>query len=261
MSASKPNSALVIGGTSGLGQAIAELLIDAGQSVIVAGRSATNIEPLVSEGKFNWRSLGLHLDLRNRQSIDAAAEQVAENDQHLNVRRIFMVAGRGLKGPILDQADDQLDDLLAVNLAGQARFLGKLFWGMKMRGICRPFQVVVVSSTTAWKARADETWYAATKAGLDQFARGLSRELSNDFPGSQVILVHPGGIKGTDFYQDLPDVDTNSFMEPVDVARIITDHALNHHEALPGGESLLEMQIERDGDGNPVVSYGARLPQ
>lgn len=101
--------------------------------------------------------------------------------------------------------------------------------------------------------RENETLYCALKAAKAAFTRNFARELVRDLPGSKVTLVNPGGIK-TDFFEGT-NTDTSNFMRPSVVAKIIWDEI-----GIQEGP-FKEIQIMRNDDGSPNVSYGSRASE
>ena len=91
------------------------------------------------------------------------------------------------------------------------------------------------------------------QAAESAFTMNFSRELARDLPGSKTILVHPGGMK-TDLFKGT-NTDTSNFMEPNVVAEIIWDEVESQRSPFK------ELQIMRNDDGSPSVSYDPRIPE
>jgi NAD(P)-dependent dehydrogenase (short-subunit alcohol dehydrogenase family) len=166
--------AVVTGGSSGIGRAIAGALARAGAAVVVVARrqqqlSATVAE-LVGEGcRAGWVSA----DLGSRAGVDAAAEQAAAVFGEPDV--LVNAAGVNLRPPMGELGADVWAATMAVNL--EAPFLlGQRFGpGMARRGYGR---LIHISSQQAHRAFADSGAYGVAKGGLESLARSQAEAWS-----------------------------------------------------------------------------------
>jgi NAD(P)-dependent dehydrogenase (short-subunit alcohol dehydrogenase family) len=162
--------ALVTGGSSGIGQAIARALALAGAQVVLLARGEQALTTAAAEirsagGQAGW----VRADLRDRSSVrDAAEETVAlfgEPDIVVNA------AGVNLRPPLGEQTVDQWDEILAVNLTAPF-LLGQRFGPqMARRGWGR---IINVASQQAVRAFGNSGGYGASKAGLAGLTRSQS---------------------------------------------------------------------------------------
>ncbi|MFB7505940.1 SDR family NAD(P)-dependent oxidoreductase [Streptomyces broussonetiae] len=167
-------TALVTGGSSGIGRAIAGALARAGARVVVvargAGQLAKTVDELTAAGA---RAAWVAGDVTTRAGVRAAAEEAAgvfgEPDILVNS------AGINLRPPMGELDEDVWDTTMAVNL--QAPFLlGQRFGpGMAERGFGR---IIHVSSQQAHRAFVHSGAYGVSKGGLESLARSQAEAWS-----------------------------------------------------------------------------------
>ena len=142
--------------------------------------------------------------------------------------------------------------MIATHFSGPVRVLQLLHLGLHYT-LKHPYHLITIASTSSWKIRENETLYCALKAAKAAFTRNFARELVRDLPGSKITLVNPGGIK-TGLFKGT-DQDISNFMDPDLIARIIWNDVIG--QTVP----FQEVQIMRNDDGSPIVSYGPRVPE
>ncbi|MGW9212942.1 SDR family NAD(P)-dependent oxidoreductase [Embleya sp. NPDC055664] len=166
--------AVVTGGSSGIGRAIAGALARAGASVVVLARReaelVTTVDELTARGaKAAWVSADLGSRAGVRTAADAAAEIFGEPDIVVNS------AGINLRPPMGDIDDDVWDTTMAVNLTAPY-LLGQRFGpGMAERGYGR---LIHVSSQQAHRAFVQSGVYGVSKGGLESLARSQAEAWS-----------------------------------------------------------------------------------
>jgi len=181
-------SALVLGGSSEIGLAIARRLVDDRcRRVVLAGRPSPRLDEAASE----LRAAGAEVDLVD---FDAAAPdthakalQTAFDGGDLDV----VVLAFGVLG---DQEDFDRDPLAAVD-AVTVNYTGAVSSGLLVAEHLRRQghgTLVVLSSVAGVRTRRDNFVYGSTKAGLDGFAQGLGDSLRGT--GARVMVVRPGFV-------------------------------------------------------------------
>ncbi len=166
--------AVVTGGSSGIGRAIAEALGRAGARVVVVARRETElkhtVEELTAEGcRAAWVSADLGTGERVRAAAEGAVAAFGEPDILVNC------AGINLRPSMSDLGEDVWDTTMAVNL--KAPFLlGQRFGpGMAERGYGR---IIHVSSQQAHRAFVSSGAYGLSKGGLESLARSQAEAWS-----------------------------------------------------------------------------------
>lgn len=183
---------IVTGGASGLGQAVAQAVADAGGTPVVLDLN----EP--TSGGFAFE----RVDLADPRAAEAAVRRVAGQDGGL--KGIVTCAGTDACGDLGDVAAEAWERVIAVNLIGTAAVVrAALPYLEQAEG-----RVVTVASTLGIKALPAATAYCASKFGVVGFTRALAAETA-DRVG--VTLLIPGGMQ-THFFDGRPD----QFKPPAD---------------------------------------------
>ncbi|MER5740719.1 MULTISPECIES: SDR family oxidoreductase [unclassified Streptomyces] len=167
-------TALVTGGSSGIGRAIAGALAGAGARVVVLARKEAELAATVAElaaagGEAAWVSA----DLSTREGIRAGAEAAAEAFGEPDV--LVNCAGINLRPPFPEVGEDVWDATMTVNL--EAPFLlGQRFGpGMAERGYGR---IIHVTSQQAHRAFVQSGAYGVSKGALESLARSQAEAWS-----------------------------------------------------------------------------------
>ncbi|MEU1852391.1 SDR family oxidoreductase [Streptomyces sp. NPDC019990] len=166
--------AVVTGGSSGIGRAIAGALARAGASVVVMARGedrlSATVEELTAQG---CRAAWVGADLSTRAGVRTAAERAVEAFGEPDI--LVNSAGINVRPPMDELTEDVWDITMAVNL--EAPFLlGQRFGpGMAERGYGR---IVHISSQQAHRAFVHSGAYGASKGALESLARSQAEAWS-----------------------------------------------------------------------------------
>lgn len=153
--------ALVTGGGSGIGLALAQALRQAGHETVIAGRSRARLE--AAGGPY------ILMDVCDPASIAEALKQVGDID-------IFIAnAGGAATAPVLKMAGDEWDRMLALNLTSVFHCAQSAIPAMIARNWGR---FIVIGSTASLKGYRYASAYAAAKHGVLGFVRSLALELA-----------------------------------------------------------------------------------
>jgi short-subunit dehydrogenase len=181
--------ALITGGSSGIGAAIARALAAAGARVIVAGQDRGRLDRIAAE----TGAAAIQADLAAPQGpaeLAAAVRQSAGDGIDLLINN----AGIGWAGPFAEIPGPAVQRLVAVNLTAAIELTRLLVPAMADRG---RGHVVYVSSIAGATGVDQEAAYSATKAGLRYFAESLRYELAGRGVGVSVIVP---GVIDTPFF-------------------------------------------------------------
>ena len=212
-SESQGRSVLVTGGNRGIGLAIAEAFLAAGDRVSVTSRSGEG----GPEG-----ALTVAADVTDAGSVDAAFRQVEEAHGPVEV----LVANAGITHDqlLLRMSEEDFTSVVDTNLTGSFRVVQRATKGM-MR--LKRGRIILVSSVVGLLGSPGQVNYAASKSGLVGMARSITRELGAR--GVTANVVAPGYID-TEMTQAL-DVDlkvqykksipAGRFAEPAEVAGVV----------------------------------------
>jgi NAD(P)-dependent dehydrogenase (short-subunit alcohol dehydrogenase family) len=161
--------AVVIGGTSGIGRALASGLADHGARVVPASR----------------RSPTLGVDVTDRGSLDAFRNAVLQRFGAVDI--LVNAAGYTSKQPTATMPEDQWACLMNTNLTGALRACQSFYGPLKESGRGRIINIVSLGSFLAFHEVAA---YCASKAGLLSLTRSLACEWARD--GICVNAIAPG---------------------------------------------------------------------
>ncbi|HEX5561017.1 MAG TPA: 3-oxoacyl-ACP reductase FabG [Nocardioidaceae bacterium] len=197
-------SVLVTGGNRGIGRAIAEAFVSAGDQVAVTYRSG---EP--PEGM-----LGVRCDVTDADSVEAAFAEVEA--AHGPVEVLVANAGVTRDTLVLRMSEDDWATVLETNLTGSFRVAKRAAKGMLR---LRRGRLIFISSVVGLLGSAGQVNYAASKAGLVGMARSLAREL-----GSRSItanVVAPGFVE-TEMTAVLPEEKKAEYKAQIPLGRYAT---------------------------------------
>lgn len=178
-------TALVTGGSSGIGRAIATALADAGAHVLVAARTSATIDATVAGIRQAGHSAdGIIADLSSRAGAHALADAAGDVDVLVNS------AGINLRPPMPELDEATWDATMAVNLDAPFVLGQRLAPGMATRGFGR---IVSISSQQAHRPFAASGAYGVSKAGLEALARSQAEAWSAQGVTSNVLV--PGFVR------------------------------------------------------------------
>jgi NAD(P)-dependent dehydrogenase (short-subunit alcohol dehydrogenase family) len=176
--------ALVTGGTKGLGKAIADRLVKAGAKVIITARNKP-------EGNENMHFISA--DLSTATGTDKVIEEVLSKFGQLDILVNNMGGSDTPAGGFAALTDENWEKMIQTNLIASVR----LDRGLLPQMLARKSGVIIhVASIQGRLPLHDSTLpYAAAKAGLINYSKGLSKEVSPK--GIRVLTVSPGWIATT----------------------------------------------------------------
>lgn len=167
-------AALIVGGSRGIGRAIAEAFADVGADVAVVGRSAGPLEDTVNAlERRGVKALALKADV----SSESARHQLVADTQNGLGRLDILVNSAGAKparGDLLDRERDELPELIQTNVLAYHQLSLAAARIMKAQGWGR---IINISSATGQKARRGMAEYAITKAAEIMMTRAYAVEL------------------------------------------------------------------------------------
>lgn len=166
--------AMVTGGSSGIGRAIATALARAGASVVVVARGTTQLADTVAElAAHGCRAEWVSGDLSTRDGVRTAGEQAVEAFGEPDI--LVNSAGINLRRPMGELDEQVWDTTMAVNLEAPY-LLGQRFGpGMAERGFGR---IIHISSQQAHRAFVQSGAYGVSKGGLESLARSQAEAWS-----------------------------------------------------------------------------------
>ena len=177
--------AIVTGGTSGIGLAIAKALADAGARVVVAGRSKERGEEALEALRNDGLDVQfLSCDVGDANSVSAFVGEVVSSHGGLNV--LVNSAAINIVKPALDHMPEDVDALLTSNVRGAFLCAQEAAKVMVVQG---GGKIVLLTSMVAERAVPNQAVYVATKGAVVSLVRALALEWAPH--GIQVNALGP----------------------------------------------------------------------
>jgi NAD(P)-dependent dehydrogenase (short-subunit alcohol dehydrogenase family) len=178
--------AVVIGGTSGIGRAIAHGLAEAGADVIPTSRRMEQVEAAATEiEERGRRTLRLASDVSDRSSLQHLLDENVRAFGKVDI--LVNCAGRTKRGPTLDFMEEDWDTIIETNLTGTLRACQVFGRHMLERGYGR---IINIASLSTFVALHEVAAYAASKAAVASLTKSLAVEWSER--GVNVNAIAPG---------------------------------------------------------------------
>ncbi|WP_375386324.1 SDR family NAD(P)-dependent oxidoreductase [uncultured Microbacterium sp.] len=179
-------TAVVTGGGSGLGAAIAGALVAAGAEVVVVGREQAKLQAVVE--RLGARTRWLTCDVTDAASVDAV--RAALDDTEVSI----LVNNAGIPGPVAALTDIEVhdwDEVFAVNVRGTYLLCKAFLPGMTARGAG---DVINIASVSGKRPLAHRTPYTASKMAVIGLTSTLAFEVGP--AGVNVNTLSPGPVSG-----------------------------------------------------------------
>ncbi|WP_184078649.1 SDR family oxidoreductase [Sphingobium subterraneum] len=186
--------AIITGGTTGIGRAIAVLLASEGVKVFICGRTPEHLDDALDRIREVGEGDGVALDLADTDGVQRffAAARTSIPDADIVVINAAVPA-TGLA----DMSAEELRYALATDFTAYITSAHAAVELLADKG-----DIVLIGSMSAHTLGPGSTVYAGMKAGIAGFSEALRKELGNK--GIKVALVEPGKT-GADFqYPDVP---------------------------------------------------------
>jgi 3-oxoacyl-[acyl-carrier protein] reductase len=214
----KGKSAIVTGGTRGIGRAIAESLLREGLSVCIAARNHDEIEKAVGELGDNAR--GFVCDVRDYEQAKGLIAYTVKELGGLDI--LVNNAGIGVFETVEETSPEDFRAVLETNLFAVFYCCHEAIPEMRRRG---GGYIINISSLAGANPHPRMAAYNASKFGLNGFSEALMQEVRHD--GIKVSYIMPGSVN-TEFGGDSPSDEKSWQLTPDDIARIVVD--LLHHD-------------------------------
>ena len=182
-------SALVTGGSRGIGKMIAEGFVDAGANVYIASRKADVVEEVAKELSKKGTCVGIPADLSKEEGCRALADDIASRVDRLDI--LVNNAGATWGTPLADFDEAAFERVLALNVKGVFHLTKFLVPLLEAAGTQEdPARVINIGSIDAIQVPMLETYsYSASKAAVHQLTRHLAKRLA---PTITVNAIAPG---------------------------------------------------------------------
>jgi 3-oxoacyl-[acyl-carrier protein] reductase len=214
-------TAIVTGGTKGIGRAIAAALLNEGVAVCISARHEDEIERAVSElGDAGEADVtGAVCDVRDYEEVKALVEHAVAELGGVDI--LVNNAGIGIFSSIEELQPEDFRAVLETNLFGVYYCCHEVIPQMKRRG---GGFILNISSLAGVNAHPQMAAYNASKFGLNGFSEALMQEVRHD--NIKVSYIMPGSVN-TNFGGVEPSAEKSWELQPEDIAQVVLD--LLHH--------------------------------
>jgi 3-oxoacyl-[acyl-carrier protein] reductase len=214
-----PRVVLITGGTRGIGRALAETMLRAGDRVAVTGTNEDGVVKAESELAKLGQVAAIVCDVRDASSAELAARTVVAKFGGIDV--LVNNAGVGVGVPIAEMPHDEWDRIIGTNITGVFNCCKAVIPHLRQRG---GGWIVNISSLASKNPFPGGAAYCASKAAVNAFSEALMQELR--FDNIRVTYVLPGSV-ATGFSGRESSAGSDWKLTPEDVAQAIVD-VLNH---------------------------------
>jgi len=218
-------TAIVTGGTKGIGRGIAEALLREGVAVCVAARVGSEIDQTCKELAALGQVTGLQVDVRDYQQVQALIAHTVKELGGLDI--LVNNAGIGIFATVEQTSPEDFRAVLETNVCGVFYCCHEAIPQMKKRG---GGYIINISSLAGVNAHPRMAAYNASKFGLNGFSEALMQEVRHD--NIKVSYIMPGSVN-TEFGGDTPSDEKSWQLTPQDIARVVIDLLQHDERSLP----------------------------
>ena len=225
-------TAIVTGGTKGIGRAIAESLVRAGAQVAITARNEDEITAAVTQLNAigPGTATGHVCDVRDYNQVKSLFANLDALDILINN------AGVGKFASVESMSVEDFRTVLETNVFGVFYCCHEAIPLMKQRG---GGYIINISSLAGANPHAEMAAYNASKFGLNGFSEALMQEVRQD--NIKVSYIMPGSVN-TEFGGDEPSDQKSWQLQPADIAQVVMDLLEYPDRALP---SRIEIRPSR----------------
>ncbi|HEY6803137.1 MAG TPA: glucose 1-dehydrogenase [Pyrinomonadaceae bacterium] len=178
--------AVVIGGTSGIGLAIAKGMAEAGADVVPTSRRSEQVESAAKEIEARGRrSLQIISDVSDRASLQNVLDETVKALGKVDI--LVNSAGRTKRAPTLEFTEEDWNDIIDTNLTGTLRAAQVFGRHMLERGAG---SIINIASLSTFVALYEVAAYSASKAAVASLTKSLAIEWGQR--GVRVNAIAPG---------------------------------------------------------------------
>ena len=236
-------TAVVTGGSRGIGFSIATALLDRGANVVITGTTQETLDsavlglrPAAGQGA---QVQAVRADVRRHEEVERLMTATAKQFGGIDI--LINNAGVGVFRAVADMSIEEWHAVIDTNLTGVFYCCHAAIPHLRARG---ESWIINISSLAGKNAFVDGAAYCASKAALNQFSEALMQEVRHD--GIRVSYVMPGSVS-TDFGgRDRGTAKADWALTGDDIAQVVTDLISHPARSLP---SRVEIRPSRPKKG------------
>ncbi|MCF2149893.1 oxidoreductase [Desmonostoc muscorum LEGE 12446] len=239
----------ITGSSKGLGRALAETLLESGETVVLTARNPQLIEDLAAS--FPEHTLAVQLDVTKPEEVREAVKHAIAKFGRIDV--LVNNAGYGILGAIEEVSNEEVRRQFETNFFGVLEVLRTVLPCMRQQG---SGHIINISSVGGFVGYAGTGIYNGTKFAVEGISEALAQEVTP--LGIKITIVEPGAFR-TDFVTRslvIADIEINDY-EPVigemrKGARDILDQKLEFQEPGDPKKAALAIIQAVDSDNPPL---------
>ena len=225
-------TALITGGTKGIGLAIALSMLENGMNVLITGTREGSVQDALSKipEKFHPQLLAEVADVRSMDEMVACKQKMMDKWGSVDV--LIANAGLGHFAPIDEMTAQQWNDTIDINLTGVFKSVKATVEELKTsKGY-----IITIASLAGTNFFANGSAYNASKFGLVGFTQAIMLDLRNH--GIKCTTIMPGSV-ATYFNDNVPSEKDAWKIQPEDIGSMVIDLLKMPARTLP---SKIEMR-------------------
>ena len=215
-------TAIITGGTKGIGLGIAKSMLEAGMKVAITGRDEDKTKSVAKN--LGEDCLGIGADVRSLEKQEAVVKAVLDKWGKLDV--MIANAGVGHFAPIDEMTSDQWNDVIDINLTGVFNSTKASLQALK----ASKGYLITIASLAGANFFPKGAAYNASKFGLVGFTQAVMLDVRD--AGVKVSTIMPGSVS-TYFNDHVPSEADAWKIQPEDIAKLCIDLLTMHPRTLP----------------------------
>ncbi len=222
----REKTAIITGGTKGIGFAIAEALVKEGCSVLICGRGREDVQAAAEKLLKLGRAEAVSCDIRNEEHVQMLFEHCTAAFSGVDI--LINNAGVGYFGKTVEETTPaDFRQTIETNLFGTFYACHHAIPHLKQRG---GGYIINISSLAGQNAHPKMAAYNASKFGLNGFSEALMQEVRQD--NIKVSYICPGSVN-TSFGGDSVSDEKAWQLQPGDIAHVVMNLLRMDDRALP----------------------------
>lgn len=199
-------TALVTGGSRGIGLMIAQGLVAQGVKVYIVSRKADAVAKAQQELSANGEAIGITADLTIEAEVKKVVERIQSSEDKLHI--LVNNAGATWGAPMKDYPDSAWDKVLGLNVKAVFNMTREALPLLKSAGSAEdPARVINIGSIAGLRTDAMSAYaYSASKAAVHHLTHQLAHELARQHITVNAIAPGPFHTKMTDFAMKNPQM-------------------------------------------------------
>jgi 3-oxoacyl-[acyl-carrier protein] reductase len=228
-------TAIVTGGSRGIGLAIARALVERDANVVITG---TKEKPLTDAARELGLAMAQVANVRNHADVERVFDAAAARFGGIDI--LVNNAGVGVFTSVANMSNEQWHDVIETNLTGVFYCCRAVLPHLRRRG---GGWIISISSLASKNAFPDAAAYCASKSGLNAFCEALMQEVRHD--GIRVAYVMPGSVNTNFGGHQTAGADWK--LSPDDVAGVIVGLLDHPARSLPSRVEIRPARPPRKG--------------